>query len=349
MIGLIIDTESWIRNYRGAISHDIRGQEGDTALDSLAQILERGNVRIVLPTVVIDEWHRHKADPKSNIADTVNRAVAIARSLPNYLSEDAGRMLSFLLEADRFDKERVFEVVDRRVRIVEDLFNHSSTVRVDAGVTAEHQAVEAALHEKAPFQKRNSMADALILFSALEHVRSADYERSLFVSNNNDFADEKDPTKLHPDLVPLFREHRVEYVPLLASALNEIPDSNIDEEVIAEAEREEVRERLLEQPWLWDAGPFYQISDLQRISQPYTALQDAISVLSVQQSESVRRMAEALQPSSAVQDAINAITERDRETMRGISERLQLESQLYLETHTAAPRRQHEYTSDEEE
>lgn len=349
MIALIIDNESWVREYRGSIKHEIRSIAAESTLDTLERLVESEDVCIVLPVIVIEEWRRHRDDPKRNLSTTINEAVGIARSLRKFLSDDAGSMLEFLVSPERFNEERILEVVERRAQMIEELFEHRFTARVEVSNESMHRAVKAALAKKAPFHQGNSMADALILFSALEHVQSENYEATYFVSNNtSDFSSKDDPDLVHPDLAPLFDETGVKYFRLLAHALGEVPNSKIQEETIAEAEREEERERLLEQVSLRALEPYYRIGELFRFSQPNSPLQAVIDAMNEQQREAMRTISDALQPNTAFLDFINLMSAQQSERMREITEALWPKYSRFPETFST-PKLQVEGGHEEEE
>jgi hypothetical protein len=101
------------------------------------------------------------------------------------------------------------------------------------------QSAKNALAKKAPFLKKNSFADAVIMFSFLEYVTANNIEDSLFVSyNTDDFCEKKDGKKLlHPDLVPEFTSAKATFYHIVGEALQ-----TIKEDIISKEELELIRD-----------------------------------------------------------------------------------------------------------
>ncbi|WP_221389946.1 hypothetical protein [Dyadobacter sp. NIV53] len=99
--------------------------------------------------------------------------------------------------------------------------------------------------KKAPFSgdKSNSMADAPILFSAIEFIKQNSeveflddvfnlYPKTIFVSaNKTDFCKSKSDQKLHSDLSPLFEEIKMQFFISLPLALNSVEKLFKDDEI----------------------------------------------------------------------------------------------------------------------
>jgi len=100
---------------------------------------------------------------------------------------------------------------------------------------AKSQAVDLALAKRAPFQNKNSMADALIVLCAADHIVKDNLADCVFVSSNTkDFALDSD---VHPDLKDLFEQCGMQYSANIASTINKIEKDLVSQEVVEEIDR----------------------------------------------------------------------------------------------------------------
>src|SRR5690606_16558300 len=103
----------------------------------------------------------------------------------------------------------------------------SDNVKIEAG--------NLAIKKAPPFGIKNSYADALILLSFMEFVKTEGINGAKFVTyNTEDFCKKENGKKnLHPEIEPLFKDTNSEFYKIVGEALNTIKENIIDEETLA--------------------------------------------------------------------------------------------------------------------
>jgi predicted nucleic acid-binding protein len=141
MCYLAIDTNIWLYLLK-------EGAESDNPLNALIHWIENQHVKILLPEIIITEWERHR-DEKKNVLiqdwrDFLNRARKVFDS--SYVND--------------LTPEFIEQQVDRQLDRVDYIFsNHAIVLPISEEVKL--KSVENALHKKAPFHRKSSMADVL--------------------------------------------------------------------------------------------------------------------------------------------------------------------------------------------
>ena len=139
---------------------------------------------------------------------------------------------------------------EKHISNVEQLLSSSESFEVTDKIKS--FAADWAVDKKAPFKgdKKNSMADALILFSSIEHIKTIStieifdepYLRlgtSIFVSGNKgDYCSSADDNKIHEDLVQKLEEVKMGFFNSLPKALNFIDATLFKEAEIRKIEQE---------------------------------------------------------------------------------------------------------------
>ena len=213
---LIIDTCVWIE--LGTKEPNVRAK--------IAMLIDQGKAQLLVPQIVIDEWDRHK---QTKVIDWLRQSfrsqVENAKGIIQYLDPGDAETVRQILRAFQ-DRGGIIDTLTlERVKNIEDLFCHPSTIILPVTDSAKLQAADLALAKRAPFRNKNSMADALIMFCALDYVRQNNLSNCLFVSRNTaDFASPSDDGQLHEDLEKLFNNSGIRFFTNIGKAVNEIEE-----------------------------------------------------------------------------------------------------------------------------
>ncbi|MDO8886809.1 PIN domain-containing protein [Candidatus Oleimmundimicrobium sp.] len=240
MYYLIIDTCVWI---------DLCKQFTEVG-SKISDLVDQEKVRLILLQIIIDEWNRNKESkvitPKQS---DIRTKIKHAREISHYLNQSEAEVFKRILDEFQERKEETESLILQDIEAVEKLFNHPSTIKPPITENAKSKAIEFALAKKAPFQNKNSMADALILFSSVDYVKEEGLTNCLFVSSNTKDFSASDKTKIHEDLQDIFDEFGISYFINIGQAINEIETNLISDERIREIEevlQREAVQRVLE-------------------------------------------------------------------------------------------------------
>ncbi|HEY8576920.1 MAG TPA: PIN domain-containing protein [Devosia sp.] len=215
MIKVLVDTCVWL---------DLLGDYRlRPRLKAFIHLVRRGDVDLVLPRLVVDEFHRNKERTikaiSGGLANQVNEAGRLARKFaPSGRSIELSNHLEDL--AEQLNRES--EAAEREVREVERLFaDFPNILTTDEARLRVSKRAEAKL---APFHRgNNSTADALILEAFQEAIASDPDPGNAFVfvsSNHTDFSQINGDRRIpHPDLSEYFPQGRASFALDLTSVL----------------------------------------------------------------------------------------------------------------------------------
>jgi nucleoid DNA-binding protein len=236
-----LDTCTWI--------YIVNGTEPVSHLNFIKQELDKGNLRLILPKMVIEEWNRHKNDTvkkgtlkffKETLLSLKRLAKLVGEELEEpfwaFLKEEKkdGDDFKGLIEKFQAKKKQIEESVKSNIETVESIFKHSNTIIIEDTDKIKLKASELAISKKAPFIKKNSFADAIIVLSFIEYVKDKSIEGAKFISyNTDDFCKkENGKTELHPDLAPFFNDTKSEFYKIVGEVLNTIKENIVSEETL---------------------------------------------------------------------------------------------------------------------
>lgn len=244
MYHITLDTNTWI--------YFANGTEPVRILHYIVHEVEKANITVLLPITVKDEWNTHKDKTvKQGILKHFNDVTSdLKRILKLFGDKKQVKIQNFLFDKvdDHIDKfadlvsgfktsrEKVEEAVANNIGIIDKLFRERCVV-IEISDSVFVKAGKYALAKKAPFKMRNSFADAVILFSLLEYVKSNKIEQSMFISyNTDDFCENKEGKKhLHPDLVDEFNNAGSRFYKIVGEAI-----STIKEDIVSKEELEHI-------------------------------------------------------------------------------------------------------------
>lgn len=251
---LLIDTCVWL---------DLaKDQRQFPILEALAAMNEVGDVALILPSVVVDEFKRNKeriiTESKRSLSGHFRLVrEAIAEFAPE---ESRDATLHQLHEVDH-RIAMLGEVIEESVELIEKLFASATQISPTESVKA--RAADRAINKVAPFHRqRNGIDDAILVESYIDAVAAREEGEHLyaFVTHNiHDFSQKGGDTRLpHPDLAHLFDGAGSRYAtalgPLLAEFAGELIEGiRFDREYNLEPRRLsellEAEQKLADQVW----------------------------------------------------------------------------------------------------
>lgn len=238
MYYLIIDTCVWM---------DL-AKDHPSVLQTLRRLVEQKKAVLIVTETVIEEWQRKTPTVIQNwsqpISSATNNVEKLFDLLRKFLPDMIGEFPN-IIDKVREMSSLVKPVVNDQIALIESLFNYETTICLEIALEAKLRAVDFALTNKKPFSKsKNSMADALILFTALHYASEHRLENCLFVSSNSsDFGKSE---QIHEDLKDLFDSCGMRYFSNGGKAINEIEAglvSEIEIEEIEQTQQESVAKR----------------------------------------------------------------------------------------------------------
>ncbi|WP_256211835.1 PIN domain-containing protein [Nitrosomonas communis] len=197
---------------------------------ALEELVSTGNVRLVIPDLVVSEFNRNKDD--------------VAEKTWRRLSLEFKQVRSVIEEFGGDDKENAIEVLKEvgsrlpllseanyaTISRVEHLIEKS--LKVEATDSAKLAAVARALDKRAPFHiSKNSMADAVLIELFREFVTNnqSGGDTFAFVTHNrNDFSS-KDHREPHQDFSEIFSSNHVQYFSTISSAINFLDEGILED------------------------------------------------------------------------------------------------------------------------
>jgi PIN domain len=228
---LILDTCWWLK---------LPLPKYSIVLNQLKEKVESGDIRLLVPDIILQEWKRHRETHINDIRIQIAESINSANGLLAYLNKIDKQIFKRDLIAI---KKNSINIAESRYTDVCNLIENYS-IQIGVSDSSKEKAIDFALAKKMPFKHKNSMADALIIFSAIEYLSNEDFcgkNNAIFASlNYKDFSKGKtDQYKIHEDLKDEFDSVGLKY------------EFNIFE-VIGKSEELKLQfEETLEQEW-WD-------------------------------------------------------------------------------------------------
>lgn len=244
---LTLDTNTWI--------YLANGTEPVKLLHYIKEEVERDNITILLPQIVVTEWNKNKDKAVkqgvlkhySEINESLERILKLLgdkgeRDVFSFLLPDDYKKDHFkdVIEKFKGKKKDIEDAINNNIKLIDELFLHKNTRVINIDNETYLKAGEFAIEKKAPFKTKNSFADALIVFSFIKFVEQSAIEGALFITyNTEDFCEKKDCKKfLHSDLKPDFLRTKSNFFTIVGEALN-----TIKENIVSEDELEFIKEQ----------------------------------------------------------------------------------------------------------
>ena len=229
---ILIDTCVWFD-----IAKDYQQQ---AILSALEELIRRGEVALILPRTVVDEFGRNKAriieESSRSLSSTLKRVKEAVTKFG-----DPRKKAAVLRELNEVDHrlpalgEAAVETLGR----IEKIF--SATPIVEISDTVKLRAAQRAIDKRAPFHRqRNGIDDAILIevYADAVAAKPSRVSRFAFVTHNvKDFSHPNGNNKLpHPDIAVLFSRVKSLYFITLGKALRRV-------------EPEQFADLMIEQEW----------------------------------------------------------------------------------------------------
>lgn len=241
MLHLLIDTSTWL---------DLsKRRDGQRWIAALRVLVHQGEVELIVPSLVIDEFERNRERIETSMTTSVaQRFKLIRQDLDDYGGTGNEHALKVIEDLARH-APLIGAMTTRNFDDILELLRAGQVVEPTA--VTRSAVIERGLAKQAPFHRsRNSVADALLieLFATAASTNDLASEPHVFVtSNSEDFSlprgDKRQP---HPDIATVFAEEGAEFA-LGVDGLNQILLGSFGpeiEELFAETDFAEEPRRL---------------------------------------------------------------------------------------------------------
>lgn len=206
VLHLLVDTSTWL---------DLaKRRDGQRWIVALRVLVHQGDVGLLVPSVVIEEFERNRERVETSMTASVEqRFKLIKQDLGDFGGSDYEQALR-VIDGLAHEVPLIGAMTTSNFDEVLDLLRGGRTLEV---TDAEHrQVVERGLNKTAPFHRsRNSVADALLIELYAKELRDTDLRsnpHAFVTSNSDDFSlpngDKREP---HPDLAVLFADEGTSY------------------------------------------------------------------------------------------------------------------------------------------
>ncbi len=195
MFKILIDTCVWLD-----LAKDYQQQP---ILMTLEELIQQGEVELILPRTVIDEFYRNKArivqENSRSISSTIKRVKAVVDKFGDPQQKQI--VISNLNDVDQ-RLPSISESVEDTISRIEMIFSNTPIIEIPDSVKI--SAAQRAIDERAPFHRqRNGINDAILIEVYAEMVKAKTKTRCkyAFISHNTkDFSHPSDSNILpHPD------------------------------------------------------------------------------------------------------------------------------------------------------
>lgn len=213
MLHLLVDTSTWL---------DLsKRRDGQRWILALRLLVKEGEVELMVPQLVIDEFERNRARIEASMTSSVaQRFKAIKQDLDDYgVDASASRLIEDLARHTPL----IGAMTTRNFDDVKGLLKGGRSL--EPTDVERLNVVSRGLAKRAPFHRsRNSVADALLaeIYATAIKAAAADDTYAFVTTNSEDFSsatgDKREP---HPDLADLFAGEASSYR-LGVDGLNEV-------------------------------------------------------------------------------------------------------------------------------
>jgi hypothetical protein len=201
-------------------------------LNVIMQLDGSGDLGLIVPRVVLEEWERRKDRITKENTQSVSSLLKRIKAIVGKHGDGDGKAIA-LEQLNRVDSKlpRLGDAVEEALANIDPLLQGAEIVETTDAIML--RAARRALEKKAPFIREKNMADAIVLEAFASCVRGpqAKGHQFAFVTDNvNDFSDRKVNDKNpHPDIASIFSKQTVRYFISLAEALHWIDPDAVDE------------------------------------------------------------------------------------------------------------------------
>ncbi|MBD9357292.1 PIN domain-containing protein [Methylomonas albis] len=236
MFRILIDTCVWLD-----LAKDYQQQ---AILNALEELVRQGDIALILPRTVVDEFDRNKArvieESSRSLSSTLKRTKEVVEKFGDPELKQA--VLNQLNDVDH-RLPTLGEAAIGTVSRIERLFEHTPIIEISDAVKL--RAAQRAIDKRAPFHRqRNGIDDAILIELYADEISTTVKSRFAFISHNTkDFSHPSATNKQpHPDIASLFSRVKSLYFITLGEALRRIhpaqfADLMIEQEWVEEPRR----------------------------------------------------------------------------------------------------------------
>lgn len=199
MIYLCCDTNIWIN-----ISN---GFEPPRLLTRLNEEVEEGNIKLLLPEIILKEWERNKEKyVVEQTQESTKKQIDSLKKLNEFLERDTFEFsflwgdevenenekvrklrdkIQELISELKLHKNEILNRAKDNVEMVESIFKNPNTIILPADSKSSMTVVNLAMEKKFPFEnEKNNFADALIFYQFINYLKDNGLEKGHFVTSN---------------------------------------------------------------------------------------------------------------------------------------------------------------------
>jgi hypothetical protein len=246
---IFLDTNNWIYLSNGFNTQSNKHDELHFKIfDLFRKRVNDGSITVLVNQLVLEEWKKNKQHCKNQVDELIRTHQGYRntiKSIGRLTGEETTVAIDLIIkQLDVFYQAKVARH-EKHILDVEQ-FLLGQTVLIDIPDSIKILAANMAAEKKAPFigDKKNSMADALILLSSLRYVETncgfkpfvpasltTMYLESYFVSSNSgDFSSKKDKEAIHEDLKPLLAKTETQFYNSLSKLIMSLEAEFLSEE-----------------------------------------------------------------------------------------------------------------------
>ena len=216
-INILIDTCSWIN----LLSEDV-----NELLPHLNFWKDNNCINIITHKVILEEWNKHKQEQKEKIS----QSLLTKYKYTNEIARKENLLIPQNLEPN-------IQNIECQIQTIDELLQNSAILDVSDEIKA--SCADRCHKKKAPFHnKQFSMADAYIIFSALEYFEELGQEFLFVSANTKEFSSSEKEPKIHPEIIEDYPNVKVRYFDDIGRAINvlkeELPMTLLQEKVSSE-------------------------------------------------------------------------------------------------------------------
>lgn len=234
---ILIDTCVWLELAKDYHQRDI--------LAALEELIRQGEIKLILPRVVVDEFARNKSRVIEESTRSLNSTLKRAKDVIDKFG-DPRRKRTILKQLNDVDYKlpSLGEAASDAVNSIENLFAGSTIIEVSDAIKL--RAAQRAIDKRAPFHRqRNGIDDAILIeiYADAVAAKSPSGTRFAFVSHNTkDFSCPNASERLpHPDIATCFSRIRSLYFIKLGEALRRIQPAHFSDLMIEQQWTDEPR------------------------------------------------------------------------------------------------------------
>lgn len=244
MFKILIDTCVWLD-----LAKDYQQQAILTALEEL---IRQGEIALILPRTVVDEFDRNKArvieDSSRSLSSTLKRTKEVVEKFG-----DPKLKLAVLNQLNDVDHRLPIlgEAATSTASRIEKLFGRTPIIEISDEVKL--RAAQRAIDKRAPFHRqRNGIDDAILIEVYADEIGAKTTARSRFAFVSHNTKDFSHPTATnkqpHPDIADFFSRVKSLYFITLGEALRRIQPAQF-------------ADLMIEQEWIEDPRRLTEIID----------------------------------------------------------------------------------------